>query len=158
MTGGLPGRVGERLARRGLTLATAESCTGGLVSARLTDAEGASRFLLAGLTTYSNTAKVDLLGVPADLIAAEGAVSEGVARAMAAGAREATGADATVAVTGIAGPGGGSPEKPVGTVWIAATLGGRAEARRFNFQGGRAAIREASVTAALEMLDSLLED
>ncbi|HUG41368.1 MAG TPA: nicotinamide-nucleotide amidohydrolase family protein [Longimicrobiales bacterium] len=151
-------RLGERLARQGFTLAVAESCSGGLLAARLTDGDGASRFFLAGLTTYSNAAKTALLGVPPEDLAAHGAVSERVARAMAEGARRATGADAALAVTGVAGPGGGTPEKPVGMVWIAAALGDRVEARRFSFAGDRAAVRTASVTAALGLLDALLEE
>ena len=154
----LAARVGDRLARRGLTLSLAESCTGGLLGARLTDAAGASRFFAAGLTTYSNAAKTALLGVPASMITEDGAVSERVARAMAEGARDATDADAALAITGVAGPDGGSPEKPVGTVWIAAALGSAVTARRFEFDGDREAIREAAVEQALILLDSLLEE
>lgn len=157
MTAPLAARVGDRLARHGLTLALAESCTGGLLGARLTDAEGASRFLVAGVTTYSNAAKTDLLGVPESLISQHGAVSEQVARAMAEGARSAASADASVAITGVAGPAGGSVEKPVGTVWIAAALGATVTTRRFTFDGDRAAIREAAVEQALILLESLLE-
>lgn len=153
----LAGRVSAGLVERGLTLAVAESCTGGLLSARLTDLEGASRFLLAGLITYSNESKIRLLGVPEAAIQAHGAVSEPVARAMAEGARRIAAASAAVAITGIAGPGGGTADKPVGTVWVAASVGDRADARRFLYDGDRAAVREAAVRAALEMLDSLLE-
>lgn len=158
MTPPLAARLGDRLARRGLTLALAESCTGGLLGARLTDAEGASRFFTAGLTTYSDGAKTDLLGVPDSLISQHGAVSEPVARAMAEGARAATAADVALAITGVAGPGGGSAEKPVGTVWIAAALGATVTTRRFTFNGDRAAIRDAAVEQALILLDSLLEE
>lgn len=158
MSGGAAARLGDGLARRGLTLSVAESCTGGLLAARLTEGEGASRFFLAGLTVYSNVAKTALLGVPAGELAAHGAVSEPVARAMAEAARRVTGADAALAVTGVAGPGGGSPEKPVGTVWIAAALGATIQARRFSFAGDRGAVREASVDAALDMLNTLLEE
>ena len=157
MTTALASRLAERLARRGETLAVAESCTGGMLGARLTDGEGASRFFLAGLTTYSNQAKTALLGVPAATLNRHGAVSEEVAREMARGARQRTGATASLAITGVAGPGGGTDEKPVGTVWIAATLGSAEEARRFEFPGNRAAIREAAVREALAMLESLLE-
>lgn len=153
----LVARVSTRLVERGLTLAVAESCTGGLLSARLTEPEGASRFLLAGLTTYSNEAKTGLLGVPAAVLSAQGAVSERVAREMVNGARRETGATAAVAITGIAGPGGGTAEKPVGTVWIAGSVGERTDARRFGFDGDRGAVREAAVRAALEMLESLME-
>lgn len=153
----LAGRVSAGLVERGITLAVAESCTGGLLSARLTDLEGASRFLLAGLITYSNESKTRLLGVPEAALQAYGAVSEPVVRAMAEGARRIASASAAVAITGIAGPGGGTADKPVGTVWVAASVGDRADARRFLFDGDRAAVREAAVGAALEMLDSLLE-
>ncbi len=153
----LAGRVSAGLVERGMTLAVAESCTGGLLSARLTDLEGASRFLLAGLITYSNESKTRLLGVPEAALQAHGAVSEPVARAMAEGARRIAAASAAVAITGIAGPGGGTADKPVGTVWVAASVGDRADARRFLYDGDRAAVREAAVRAALEMLDSLLE-
>lgn len=153
---GLVARVSDRLAQERVTLAVAESCTGGMLAARLTDREGASRFLLAGLVTYSNASKESLLGVPGDAISGFGAVSESVARAMAEGARNRTGAIAAVAVTGIAGPGGGTPEKPVGTVWISALLKDRSETRCFRFDGDRDRIRTESVRAALEMLESLL--
>lgn len=149
-------RVGEMLARRGLRIATAESCTGGMVAARLTDRPGASRFFELGLITYSDAAKQELLGVRAATLAAYGAVSESVAGEMLDGALRH--ADAALAVTGVAGPGGGSPEKPVGTVWIAAGVVQRREARRFHFEGDRARIREASVTAALELIEWLLKE
>lgn len=158
MTTARAAALGERLAERGLTLAVAESCTGGLLSALLTEREGASRYLLAGLTTYSDDAKVAILGVDPALLAEHGAVSEPVARAMAEGARRVTGADASLGVTGIAGPGGGSAAKPVGTVWLAGSLGGRTEARHHRFPGDRAAVRAAAVSAALELLDTLLTE
>lgn len=153
----LVARVSSRLVDRGLTLAVAESCTGGLLSARLTEPEGASRFLLAGLTTYSDEAKIGLLGVPEAALREHGAVSEPTVRAMVGGVRRQTGASAAVAITGIAGPGGGTAVKPVGTVWIAGSVGDRTDARRFHFEGDRQAVREAAVQAALEMLDSLAE-
>lgn len=158
MSVALAGRLAERLVRGGETLAVAESCTGGMLGAHLTDNEGASRFFLAGLTTYANEAKIGLLGVPEDLLATHGAVSEQVAVAMAAAARTRTGATASLAITGIAGPGGGSPEKPVGTVWIAASLRDRARVRRFVFPGNRAAVREEAVREALTLLDALLDE
>lgn len=111
--------VGELLRRRGATLTTAESCTGGLIAERLTRVAGSSDYFVGGAVVYSNRLKKELLGVPAELLAAHGAVSEPVARAMAAGARRALGADWAIAVTGIAGPGGGSEDKPVGTVHLA---------------------------------------
>lgn len=150
-------RVGEALAGRGTRLAVAESCTGGMVSARLTDRPGASRFLVAGLTVYSNDAKVSLLGVSPETLAAHGAVSEAVAREMLEGARRRTGAGAAIAVTGIAGPEGATPEKPVGTVWIGAALDQQSRVRRFRFDGDRATIREAATDAALALLSELLE-
>lgn len=157
MSAALATRVGERLTAAGLTLAVAESCTGGLLSARLTDRAGASAYFLGGLTTYADEAKIRVLAVPGAALAAHGAVSETVARAMAEGARRAVGADAAVAVTGVAGPGGGTADKPVGTVWIAASMGETMHARRFSFDGDRAAIRDAAVAAALEVLDRLLD-
>jgi nicotinamide-nucleotide amidase len=150
--------VSEALVGRGLRLALAESCTGGLVAARLTDRPGSSRFLEAGLVTYSNGAKTALLGVDPDVIMAHGAVSEDVARAMLEGARRATGADAAIAITGIAGPGGGTAEKPVGTVWIAAGVGDAVRVVRFQFEGDRGAVREAAATEALDMLLETLEE
>jgi nicotinamide-nucleotide amidase len=116
---GLEQTVGRLLAERGLTLAVAESCSGGLIASRLTDVPGSSRYLLAGLVTYSNASKVRELGVPAELIEAHGAVSEPVARAMAEGVRRTCGADLAIATTGVAGPDGGSDEKPVGTLYLA---------------------------------------
>lgn len=148
--------VSEALADRGLRLVLAESCTGGLVAARLTDRPGASRFLDAGLVTYSNAAKMSILGVGRETLVAHGAVSEEVAREMLDGARRRTGAEAAIAITGIAGPDGGTPEKPVGTVWIGAALGGSVRVKCFHFDGDRAGVRSSSVDAALEMLHSLL--
>jgi nicotinamide-nucleotide amidase len=107
------------LAKRQLTLATAESCTGGMIANRLTDVPGASAVFTHGFVTYSNAAKIKLLAVAPELLAAHGAVSEPVARAMAGGALAASGADLALAVTGIAGPTGGSPDKPVGLAWLA---------------------------------------
>lgn len=147
-------RLSEELARRGLRLATAESCTGGLVAARFTDRAGASRFFHAGIVAYSDAAKQELLDVPGGTLAAHGAVSESVAAAMARGARRT--ADVAIAITGVAGPGGGSAEKPVGTVWIAVAIGDTMDVRRFVFDGDRHAIREAAVEAALEQLESVL--
>lgn len=155
---GLVERVSDRLAdlRFGLTLA--ESCSGGLLAARLTDVPGASRFLVAGLVTYSDTSKIRVLGVPPEAVAAYGAVSEQVVRAMVAGARTVGESEAAVAVTGIAGPDGGTADKPVGTVWLAVSVLDRTDARVHRFEGSRAEVREAAVHAALEMLDGMLED
>lgn len=149
-------RVSSGLVSRGLRLAVAESCTGGLVVGRLTDRPGASRFLEAGLVTYSNEAKESFLGVDPATLAVHGAVSEAVARQMLDGARSRTGAGAGLAVTGIAGPKGGTPEKPVGTVWIGVAVEEAVQLRRFEFDGDRGEVRRASVRAALEMLDQLL--
>jgi nicotinamide-nucleotide amidase len=139
------------LRSHGLTIATAESCTGGLISAALTAVPGSSDVVLGGLVTYSNTMKIRLLGVPETILSSVGAVSEACAARMAAGALDATGADLAIAVTGIAGPGGGSAEKPVGLVYIGLALrGGPAEVRRHVFAGDRAAVRAATVAEALE--------
>ena len=141
---------------RGLRLATAESCTGGLVAACLTEIAGSSTVVDRGFVTYDNRAKEEMLGVPADLLARVGAVSEEVARAMAEGALERAGAGVglAVAVTGVAGPGGGTAAKPVGLVHLAvAARGGATRHERRLFAGGdRAAIRLASVDAALGLL------
>lgn len=146
--------VGELLRERGRTVATAESCTGGLVAERLTRIAGSSDYFLGGAVTYSNPLKTELLGVPAELIAGHGAVSEEVARAMAAGARSRFGSDYAVAITGVAGPGGGTADKPVGTVHIAlAGPGdGEVEHRRIGYPGDRRRIRWLASQVALEML------
>jgi nicotinamide-nucleotide amidase len=138
---------------RGLTAATAESCTGGLVSGALTGVAGSSAVVERGFVTYSNAAKSQMLGVPVELIDRHGAVSEPVARAMAQGALVHSGAAVSVAVTGIAGPGGGSPDKPVGLVHFAAAgpVGLIHVERRFG-DIGREAVRLASVRVALELL------
>ena len=137
----------------GLRLATAESCTGGLIAVALTGAPGASEAFTHGFVTYSNAAKTAMLGVPPPLIARRGAVSQEVARAMALGARKRSGADLAVAVTGIAGPGGATPGKPVGLVYIAlAGPGARVRVWRHRFAGDRAAVRAATVAAALRYM------
>lgn len=145
------------LLARGQSLATAESCTGGLIAASCTEVAGSSAWFERGFVTYSNEAKTDLLGVPADLIARHGAVSEEVARAMAAGALAHSRADVAVAVTGVAGPTGGSVAKPVGTVWLAWAQRGRDDepdsvavhAEKMWFPGDRRAVRGATVAHAL---------
>ncbi len=133
-------------------LSTAESCTGGLIAAACTELPGSSLWFERGFVSYSNAAKTQLLGVPFDLIAAHGAVSEPVARAMASGALSHSQAQVAVAVTGVAGPSGGSPDKPVGTVWLAWALNGRLEAERRQFSGDRHAVRQATVECALRGL------
>ena len=148
----LPEVVGELLARRGARLAVAESCTGGLLAARLTDAAGASRFLERGFVTYSNRSKTELLGVPRDAIEAHGAVSEPVARAMAEGARRGAGVEVGVGITGVAGPDGGTPDKPVGLVYIALSGDAGETVRRRVFPGGRERVRFQATQTALEML------
>ena len=135
-----------------LTIGVAESCTGGLLGARLTAVPGSSDVVLGGIIAYENGLKTALLGVSVDLLAEHGAVSEEVACAMARGARARTGANAALAITGVAGPGGGSDAKPVGLVWIALDLDGDVESRRFMMVGDRAEIRHRSAQAALEML------
>ncbi|HEY7791933.1 MAG TPA: competence/damage-inducible protein A [Vicinamibacterales bacterium] len=148
--------VGSLLRERGLRLATAESCTGGLLASRLTDIPGSSDYVDRGVIVYSNQAKVDLLGVPAALIAERGAVSEPVAQAMASGVRERANVEIGVGITGIAGPGGGSDAKPVGTVAIAAAYGERVEVRTFHFMGGREQVKFQATQAALDMVRRLL--
>ncbi|HSO22410.1 MAG TPA: CinA family nicotinamide mononucleotide deamidase-related protein [Chondromyces sp.] len=155
---GLPEAVSEWLRRRRQTLATAESCTGGLISTRLTDVAGASGVFMGGVVSYSNQAKESILGVPHELLVRHGAVSEEVARAMAAGARDRLGANWAIGITGIAGPTGGTPEKPVGLVhWAVAGPGVTRTAQRV-FPGNRSIIREWSANAALDLLRRLLED
>ena len=144
-------QLAQALTGRGWMMTTAESCTGGLIAAACTELAGSSLWFDRGVVTYSNEAKVDLLGVPAELIAQHGAVSEPVAMAMAQGALARSKAQIAVAVTGVAGPGGGSPDKPVGTVWLAwACHDGLVQAERHVFGGDRAAVRSATVRCALQ--------
>jgi len=145
--------AGELLARAGQTLTTAESCTGGLVAERLTRVSGSSRYFLGGVVSYTNELKERLLGVPGELLAEHGAVSEPVARAMASGVRERYGSDYGIGITGIAGPGGGSEDKPVGTVHIA-VAGPKDEIahERRRFAGDREKVRWQSAQLALELL------
>jgi nicotinamide-nucleotide amidase len=141
------------------TIAVAESCTGGLMAGRLTDRPGSSAYVLGGATVYSDAAKVDLAGVPPALIETRGAVSPEVATALADGARERFGADVGVGITGIAGPGGGSEAKPVGTVCLSVSeRGGRRIDRTVHLPGGRADIRERTTTVTLHLLRRLLLD
>ncbi len=150
--------LADALRGRGWSLATAESCTGGLIAAACTDLAGSSDWFERGFVTYSNAAKHDLLGVDEALIRAHGAVSRPVAVAMAAGALARSRAQLAVAVTGVAGPGGGSEDKPVGTVWIAtASQDGAAQANCFRFGGDRRAVREASVQEAFALLLARLQ-
>ncbi|HEV8396457.1 MAG TPA: competence/damage-inducible protein A [Vicinamibacterales bacterium] len=144
--------VGEALAERGLWIAAAESCTGGLLTSRLTDVAGSSRYVGAAIVAYANDAKMLLLGVPETLLAGHGAVSEPVARAMAEGIRTRAGADLGVGITGIAGPGGGTPDKPVGTVAVALASAGGTSARTFRFFGDRELVKFQASQAALDMV------
>lgn len=140
----------------GLTLATAESCTGGLIAACVTELAGSSDVFERGFVTYANEAKLELLDIPETMLLEHGAVSEPVARGMSLGALEHSRADIAVAVTGIAGPGGGSAEKPVGLVFVAgARRGATARVERHIFPGDRAQVREATVLAALTLALSL---
>ena len=142
-----------RLRARHWMLATAESCTGGLIAAALTHVPGSSDVVDRGFVTYSNEAKMQMLGVPAALIAAHGAVSEAVASAMAEGALAHSRADIAISVTGVAGPGGGSLDKPVGLVWFGcATRGNPAQTASHIFPGDRASVRAQTVAAALAMM------
>lgn len=145
--------VGEALRARGWMVCTAESCTGGLIAEQLTDVAGSSAYVLGGVVAYANSAKQALLGVRAETLAQHGAVSEPVAAEMAAGAQRAFGADLAVSVTGIAGPGGGTPDKPVGLTYIGlAGRDGVIAVERHVWPGDRAAVRAASAERALQML------
>lgn len=150
--GSLPDHVGAMLAERGKTLALAESCTGGLAAELLTRVPGSSRYFLGGAVVYANQAKTQLLGVPEELLAAHGAVSAEVARAMAEGVRQRLGADYGLGFTGIAGPDGGTPQKPVGLVHWALATPTTTEARERVFIGGRLDIRRRAVFAGFDLL------
>lgn len=142
--------LGTVLSASGKTLAVAESCTAGLLGGAVTSIPGSSLYFSGGVVAYGNSAKISLLGVPPDLISARGAVSREVALAMAEGVLSLFRADLAIAVTGIAGPGGGSRGKPVGTVWVAiVALGGVRYAHRFRFPGDREAVRRETVKASL---------
>lgn len=145
-------RLGRRLRVAGQQVATAESCTGGGIAEAITRVPGSSAWFGQGWVTYSNTAKQGLLGVPAEVLATHGAVSEAVVRAMAEGARARAGADWAVAVSGIAGPDGGTPDKPVGLVWFAWAGPVRTHSEAVIFSGDRAAVRAHSVSHSLEIL------
>ncbi len=150
-------RLAQALLDRGWMLATAESCTGGLIAAACTERSGSSQWFERGFVTYSNEAKTELLGVEPALIAQHGAVSEVVARAMAFGAVRHSRAQVAVAVTGVAGPTGGSPAKPVGTVWFGFQVDGRLTSETVRFDGDRAQVRAATVLHALRRLVDLLD-
>jgi PncC family amidohydrolase len=162
--------LGKLLVEQGLTLVTAESCTGGLVAHRITNVSGSSAYYLGGVVVYSNEMKEALLGVRHQTLLAHGAVSEETAREMAYGARRRLGADLAVSVTGIAGPTGGTPEKPVGLVYVALSAGSQADAgirqaapeeercERYLWQGDRLANKELSAEAALQMVATYLRE
>lgn len=159
----LSAKLVETLNARHLSVASAESCSGGWIAKAITDVPGSSGCFGYGLVSYSNAAKQSLLGVPAQTLDRAGAVSEDTVLAMAEGALAASGADISIAVSGIAGPGGGTPEKPVGTVWFAwaerSAGGSRAEARREMIGGDREDVRSQTVAIALEgLLERLADD
>ncbi|HZL55080.1 MAG TPA: competence/damage-inducible protein A [Solirubrobacteraceae bacterium] len=149
-------QVASMLIEQGLSVAVAESCTGGLMLGRLTDRPGSSAYVRGGIVAYANDVKVGVAGVPAELVERHGAVSEEVALALAQGARKVLGADIGIGVTGVAGPGGGTEEKPVGTVWLALVRPGGQITRRADQRGSRADIRERSTTSAMHLLRRLL--
>jgi len=149
-------QLAMELLQRGQRVCTAESCTGGLIAKSFTDLAGSSDWFDRGFVTYSNAAKSEMLGVPASLIDDYGAVSEAVASAMASGALRHSEADYAIAVTGVAGPGGGSEDKPVGTVWIAVASTDQLHAQCHHFDGDRTAVREATLVSAIEVLLDLL--
>ncbi len=148
-------QLAAQLLRQRWMLATAESCTGGLIAGACTDLSGSSNWFERGFVSYSNAAKTELLGVDARLVEHHGAVSEPVARAMADGALRRSAAQVSVAVTGVAGPTGGAPDKPVGLVWFAFALPGRVLSESMRFPGDRAAVRAATVHHALQRLTEL---
>jgi PncC family amidohydrolase len=145
-------RLGEIFTEKRLTLATAESCTGGLLAGRITDVSGSSAYFVGGVVSYANEAKEKLLGVRHETLLKHGAVSEEAAIEMAQGVRERLGVDVAVSTTGVAGPTGGTPEKPVGLVWIGLSDAKDTTARRFLWAQDRAGNREGSVEAALSWL------
>jgi len=150
-------KIGQQLLAQGLTLATAESCTGGLVAHRLTNISGSSAYFLGGFVTYSNEAKERFVGVRHETLLAHGAVSEETAREMARGARQQMGVDVAVAITGIAGPTGGTPEKPVGLVYVALSAVDTELCRRFVWSGDRVSNKIESAEAALQLVSDYLQ-
>ena len=144
--------IGNILSARGLTLVTAESCTGGLIGSRITDVAGSSEYFLGSIVAYAYEVKVALLGVTWDTLNAHGAVSSETVLAMAHGARKRLNGDIAISVSGIAGPGGGTPEKPVGTTWIGLVAADGEWAKEFHFSGSREENKAAAATAALQLL------
>ncbi len=153
----LEARVARVLLAKGYRLSTAESCTGGLISHRLTNIPGSSNYFDRGVIVYSNESKIDMIGVPQDVIIKNGAVSEQTAKAMAEGVRDLAKTDIGLAVTGIAGPGGGTKEKPVGLVYIGLASIRPTLVEKFNFSGGRQEIKKKTSDAALNMVLHALE-
>ncbi|HYW58409.1 MAG TPA: CinA family protein [Polaromonas sp.] len=153
----IKGQLADLMLKRGWMLATAESCTGGMIAAACTDLAGSSAWFERGFVTYSNEAKSELLGVDAALIARHGAVSEEVARAMVQGAISRSRAQVAVAVTGVAGPTGGSAAKPVGTVWFGFQVNGQLTSEVRHFDGDRATVRASTLEHALQRLLQLLK-
>jgi nicotinamide-nucleotide amidase len=149
-------RVAKLLEEKGISMSTAESCTGGMVAARMVNVPGVSRVFTSGIVTYSNEAKRNLLGVREETLKAVGAVSPETAEEMARGGRKACGSDLCVSITGIAGPDGGTKEKPVGLVYMACDLRGHLEVRRYQFQGSRSEVREQSAEMALKLAEECL--
>jgi len=150
-------QLGEELRKRKLTLAVAESCTGGLLGSRITDVPGSSDYFLGGVIAYQNEVKESLLRVPHEVIAAHGAVSAQTAEAMASGCWDLFKCDIAVSITGIAGPGGGTVEKPVGLTYIGLATSRGVICRRFRWEGSRTQNKESSVRAAMELILSALE-
>lgn len=158
MTNTLENQIGSMLLERGLNLALAESCTGGLVGSRVTDVSGSSEYFLGGVVSYSNEAKVNILGVSWGTLNTTGAVSRDTVIEMVRGARKLMNADIAVSVSGIAGPGGGTAEKPVGTTWIALAAQDGEWARVFEFSGDRVQNKSAAADAALQILLDYLQN
>ena len=146
----------DRLEDNGLTISVAESCTGGMICNLITNTPGSSRYFMGGVVSYSNESKIDILGVDKDLIIKYGAVSKQVASQMAKGVRRITNADIGISTTGIAGPEGGTPEKPVGLCYIGISTGNSTNARKFIFQGNRLQIKKSATNQAIENLLSIL--
>lgn len=149
-------RVGDLLISRNLSVSTAESCTGGRIASLITSVAGSSAYFKGGIVSYSNEVKIDVLGVPKSDVEEYGAVSKPVVEGMARGAMRVLGSDCSVATSGIAGPGGGTPEKPVGTVWIAVAIGNRIESHCFHFTGDRQEIIRQSTEKAFKILIRIL--
>lgn len=155
-TADLTKTLAEILLSRNWTVSLAESCTGGLVCATLTELSGSSEWFERGYITYSNEAKTECLGVPAEIIEAHGAVSEAVAKAMAEGAKINSGSNVAISITGVAGPSGGTPEKPVGTVWFGWATANQTLTKTMRFDGDRQKVREQATEFALTELIALL--